>query len=905
MSQKIEALLKNKGGNYILPFFWQHGESEEVLREYMKVISESNIGAVCVESRPHPDYCGPQWWHDMDIILDEAKKRNMKVWILDDSHFPSGYANGAMASEPDELCRQSIVCDTYTVNNGDVFVMDTEQLSHPKPFEKSMIENFVIKEEFRKFNDDRLLTLMAVRLDGDETGFVNADKRVDLTDFIIDHTLTWNVPQGEWKIYSVFLSRNFGYHRSYINMMDRRSCRVFIDAVYEPHYAHYKDDFGKTIAGFFSDEPELGNGHIYEKDNGLGTNTDFPWSLELEEALKQDLGDDFAKMMPLLWETAAEDDLTAKIRYTYMNRVSLLVKENFSDQIGDWCREHGVKYIGHLIEDNNHSSKTGSSLGHYFRGLAGQDWAGIDDIGGQVFPGGEDVDIDEGIFNSRIGSFYHYTLGKLASSAAAIEPNKKGNSMCEIFGAYGWSEGVNLEKYLADHFMVRGINHFVPHAFSPKEFPDPDCPPHFYAHGHNPQYRHFGALMQYMNRVCELISDGHSAAEAAIIYDGEADWTGTNMKDGIVGHKLYDAQIDYDIIPQDVFAYPEVFNAEIETGYLRVNHQKYNTIICPQAQFITDAFAKSIIKMSACGIDVIFVDRLCEGICDFDNNNGVDHTSLLENLASCVRIAAPEDIASVITDKTSDVKISPADNRIRVLHYLHPDQTEIYYFVNEGTDAYRGKVSFVDNITQKGTVYGYDAWNNQLFNTNITDNSYEIILEPKKSMILVVDPNTDADEIYTDALFDTTSGLGNNRIEFSKKWIRSTCESISYPQFSGEKTIDLPDSLEIEQPKFSGFVRYENEFEASAEDQLVLEITDASEGVEVFINDESLGIQVVPTYIYSLTGKLNNGKNRIRIEVATTLERAMASSKDPMGRPMPEPSNASGISGNVILHVYS
>ena len=100
MDQKIRKLLAGEGGNYIFPFFWQHGETEEVLREYMKVIAESSIGAVCVESRPHPDFVGEKWWQDMDVILDEARKRNMKVWILDDSHFPTGYANGAL-----EKCR--------------------------------------------------------------------------------------------------------------------------------------------------------------------------------------------------------------------------------------------------------------------------------------------------------------------------------------------------------------------------------------------------------------------------------------------------------------------------------------------------------------------------------------------------------------------------------------------------------------------------------------------------------------------------------------------------------------------------------------------------------------------------------------------------------------------------------
>ena len=80
--------------NYILPFLWMRGEEEAVLREEMEKIYECGIRAVCLEARPHDDFCGPGWWHDMDIILDEAKKKGMKLWILDDTHFPTGYANG-------------------------------------------------------------------------------------------------------------------------------------------------------------------------------------------------------------------------------------------------------------------------------------------------------------------------------------------------------------------------------------------------------------------------------------------------------------------------------------------------------------------------------------------------------------------------------------------------------------------------------------------------------------------------------------------------------------------------------------------------------------------------------------------------------------------------------------------
>lgn len=244
VNRKIKKLLTNQGGNYIFPFFWQHGEEEAVLREYMKVIDESNIKAVCVESRPHPDFCGPKWWADMDVILDEARKRGMKVWILDDSHFPTGYANGAMAEQPDELCRQSVSCRTYRCSGGETLCIGKEELFHPDPFQPTQIESYIGEKEPRHFDDDRLLRLFAVPFAAQgDSGLGSAkslaEKSIDLSGNITENGISWKVPEGIWKVYALHISRNLGYHRSYINMMDSSSCRVLIDAVYEPHYAHY------------------------------------------------------------------------------------------------------------------------------------------------------------------------------------------------------------------------------------------------------------------------------------------------------------------------------------------------------------------------------------------------------------------------------------------------------------------------------------------------------------------------------------------------------------------------------------------------------------------------------------------------------------------------------------------
>ena len=206
MNQTIRQLLDGKAENHMLPFFWQHGEDEATLRHYMDVIQKANCHAVCVESRPHPDFAGPKWWQDMDIILDEARKRNMKVWILDDSHFPTGYANGALEGKPDSLCKQAVFMSKYGLDGKeDIFTLNLRnagllEMRHPR-FEPPK----------RVFHDDAILYV------GAEDSMGNV---IDLTDRVRGEVLSWNKPAGEWSLRVVVKSRNTGSRRNYINVTE-------------------------------------------------------------------------------------------------------------------------------------------------------------------------------------------------------------------------------------------------------------------------------------------------------------------------------------------------------------------------------------------------------------------------------------------------------------------------------------------------------------------------------------------------------------------------------------------------------------------------------------------------------------------------------------------------------------
>ena len=94
MDERLNDILTGKGENYLLPFYWQHGDHTQLIPEQIQRIYDSGCRAICVESRPHPDFVGETWWRDMDVILAEAEKRGMKVWLLDDDKFPTGHAAG-------------------------------------------------------------------------------------------------------------------------------------------------------------------------------------------------------------------------------------------------------------------------------------------------------------------------------------------------------------------------------------------------------------------------------------------------------------------------------------------------------------------------------------------------------------------------------------------------------------------------------------------------------------------------------------------------------------------------------------------------------------------------------------------------------------------------------------------
>ena len=878
MEPRLMDVLQGKEDNYILPFFWQHGESKELLEEGMQRIYDSGIKAVCVESRPHPDFVGEGWWRDLDIIMAKAKELNMRVWVLDDAHFPSGFCNGKIA--PDSPYGK-IYLTQYGVD-----------IVGPKQGRSVLI----ILEQ-----GEELVAVTMGKRDRDNQDSLTEVK--DLTSQVSDGRVFVDVPNGLWCVNVIKTTRKGTGRKNYINTIDHDAVRYFIDQIYEPHYAHYKDDFGKTFAGFFSDEPEIGSfGGEYGHDANIGKfNMKMPWSQTLHERLKELWGSEFAENLMALWTTPdrnSNENKSGLCRMQFADIAARLYGENFCEQIGDWCRQHGVEYIGHVIEDGGMHAHMGIGAGHYFHALWGQDMAGIDVVLQQIRPGLDDCKFHSVGGNLGYhGELYHYALAKLAASLAHMDSKKKGRALCEVFGAYGWAEGLKLMKWLLDHMLVNGINYFVPHAFSMKDFPDPDCPPHFYARGMNPQFPYFKNLMEYCNRVSHLISNGVHIPAVAVVYPAEQEWAGEYLPVEAIGKQLLRNQIDYEILPTDV-----LLTMTVVEGKLKWENEQVPVLILSGSRCITKMLADWLCKAAEKGLKIVVVGQKPLAM----DNNGIlrEWTSQIkDNLTICEQ----EDLADILYSFGVD-ELNKNMNRTIYYHYKHQNG-EFWLFMNQSeTEEINTSLCFEDGMMDshkmdKECICWYQAWENTVEPCEWDENNdLSLQLVPGEMKVLYMGDCTPYAKILAEKQeimkLKKATDLQTGKIEITpaawKLWIKETGTE-KYVLQEREKTGDFC----RKHPYFCGVMRYETTVFLPKVKSCELNLGEVYETAHVLVNEKEAGVRVALPYSFEIGKLLHEGENRILVEVANTLANRQ---RDFFSMTMPiEPS---GLIGPVTLDYF-
>ena len=764
------------------------------------------------------------YWTRIGWVAEICRREGMTFMMQDAAPFPTGLADGSLM-RPENLGKNKLYLgerhlDVQGPNPEGAFLV-SELMGSIRCTDQE--HGFGAA---RPFPGDSLYAVVAVRRNEDGLDGENA---VDLTDSVEDGLLLWPVPEGIWRIFVIFETMNDGGRRYYINLLNAESVRLNIDAIYQPHYEHLRNYAGKEWIGFFYDEAEIGNLLRYctptlpgARRNVEGESMALPWSVAARQVWKTQEGEDARRLLPFLWEQNEVGFRAVRVRY--MDMISRILKETFNGQMHAWCREHGLGYIGHNLEDENTHCGIATGPVHFFRMQAHQDAGGVDLIGGQLMPG---KDFKQAWYGNPDGDgeFYHYGIAKLASSAGHIMPNKRGRSFCEVFAVYGDIAGTRLRKFVYDHLLVNGINEMIP------------APP-FIPGGDSATCRREN---DYVNRLCHWMHKTRAVVKAAVLYHAQAEWFGGDFnRFQAVGGALAQHQISYDVLPEDVFEDAEFFQADFSSS-LSVNGNAYDALIIPRAEALPRAVAAWLEKKAA-KVPVIFCDNRPALVAEtgetFDCAAGevVPMARLAEALEAIVR---------------RDIRLDRPLPTVRYSHYAGEDG-DWYFLVNQG-EACRFEASFHGD----GELYALDIARGRVERLDARKAggflTARLSLARFESMLLLA----------TKEAIDAPTRSEYVEAPLNASW-RVMLEDGAIFTMDELKNINARELY----PRYVGKVIYETEVDWK-ETPACLNLGEVFEIADVYVNGKTAGRRQVPPYVFDIGALAVPGNNRLRIEVRT------------------------------------
>ena len=504
------------------------------------------------------EYLSPEYFKFFQMLVAEAKKRDMRVWIVDDIGYPSGFAGGKFTREKPELRMQTLVlAERIAVEGGST-------LHHP-----------VTQDT------------VAVTAIGDDQSTIAVPVK--------DGSIDWTAPAGKWQV--LFVEHHFDTaptrsgtnpklateprpntnnvqakdkSQSLEDYLNPQATRQFLAFTHEQYKKYLGDEFGKTVLGFRGDEPDY-------SVSGL------PWTQSLFDRFKQIKGYDIRPYLATFLLSRATQITQAQelARADYWDVFSILFAESFFKVQADWCAANHLEYQVHLNHEEAELELT-QSEGDFFRDMRSVQVPGIDTTRHQIW-------------TDTISDF-----PRLASSASHVYG--KPRAFTESFASYKPPADVAMARYVLNEQFVRGVN-LAELMYFPSSNPggrttttlmvDPGLP----------------ALMSYIGRLSYLMSMGRPTASVALYLPSSSLWLKDRAADTqfvSTERLLSEHQIDFDIVSEDALAKDLVpGNGAFQT----MSGNRYRTVILPSVSLLSQAALERLRIFAAGGGHVLFLGR--------------------------------------------------------------------------------------------------------------------------------------------------------------------------------------------------------------------------------------------------------------------------------------------------------
>lgn len=491
---------------------WHDKLDTERLTRDLEDLKEKGFGGAFMHPRYGliTEYLSDDWFDMVEHSVQEAKRLGLKAWIYDENSFPSGFAGGWVPELMPESGNQPIGLSMQKVTT-----IPTEDIA------------FILQEK--------------------NGVFVNVTSSVKSGD------------SGDFIIFKNFYNEHSKWYaeHTYVDLLLPGVTEKFIDVTMKGYEQRAGDEFGTTLPGVFTDEPNINPG-------GRGVMRTTP---ALFEEFEKRWGYDLTPHLPSIFEEIGD---WQHVRHNYYELLLELFIEQWSKPWHDYTEENNLAWTGHYWEHGwPNPVHGGDNMAMY----AYHQVPAID----MLF---NTADTD----GSQFGNIRAVKeLRSIANQFGRVR------TLSETYGAAGWELTFEDMKRNGDWEYVLGVNFMNQHLTYMNLTGDRK---HDFPQGisyQTPWWKDYKTLNDYFARLSVALSSGEQINDILVLEPTTTTWmyyspTTSNNKLNKIGNafqnfvsKLEDYQVEYDLGAENTI---KDFGS-VDGKKFIINKRAYSTVVLP------------------------------------------------------------------------------------------------------------------------------------------------------------------------------------------------------------------------------------------------------------------------------------------------------------------------------------
>ena len=500
---------------------WNDRITREGIAFQLQEFKKAGIGGVFVHPRPGliTEYLSDDWHQLFDYAVQTGKELGLLVWIYDENSYPSGFAGGHVPAE---------MPDSYEHGTG----LSVEVHDVFNPADTDVFE-VILKQTDEGFDD------------------------------ITEDFEPERGKQGKYYLFKrTYPPTSYWYGgKTYVDLLYKGVTKKFMDVTMKGYEKYNKSDFGVTVPGIFTDEPNL--------EAAMGPGTVLRWTPDLWETFSSRWGYDLKVNLPsLLYEVGD----WKRIRHNYYELILEMFLDRWAKPWSKYCQKNGLAWTGHYWEHGWPEPTHGFDEAAFY---IWHQMPGIDMLGNEMIGDGQGGQFG----NTR-------AVRELLSAANQAGWNR---TLSETYGGGGWEMDFRNFKRLVDWQGVLGVNFVNQHLsyYTLKGVRKFDYPPSFSYH--EPWWNNYKKMGDYIGRISMAMSTGEQINKILVLQPNTTAWMYFSRvrRNPVVEkiqrdfkHFIYQMereQIEYDLGSENVLK----TLGSVENGQLVVGYRAYETVIIP------------------------------------------------------------------------------------------------------------------------------------------------------------------------------------------------------------------------------------------------------------------------------------------------------------------------------------